>query len=77
MTNAIEKIFGGKGARQCLRCATFMNKQPGLWVLQQVQRAGLLGTESGNLRPTGQLITMETHICPACGSIELVNEGGA
>lgn len=51
-----------------------MEKQPGLWVLQQVQRAGLI--DPGALRPTGQLLTMFVYVCRTCGHAELVNEGG-
>lgn len=54
-----------------------MDKQPGIWVLQQVQRLGLLGPDNGNLQLTGKLLTMEAHICPKCGHIELVNERSA
>lgn len=63
-------------ARKCPRDQSFMVKQPGLWVLQQVQRdGGLIG--SNMVRPTGQMLTVFAHVCPACGHVELVNEGGA
>ena len=63
----------GSGPLACPRGHGPMDKQPGIWVLQQVQRMGLL--DSGSLRTTGKLLTVNIHICPACGHVELINEG--
>lgn len=71
-----EMMYGAPGSRTCLRDHNPMVKQPGIWVLQQVERSSGLLTD-GDLRPTGKLLTMETHVCAKCGHIELVNEGGA
>lgn len=63
------------GARDCLRGHGPMEKQPGIWVLQQVRRSGLL--DMGALKPSGQLLTTHVFVCPACNSIEIVNEGAS
>ena len=72
MTNKlVEALYGG---RPCPRGHGAMEKQPGIWMLQQVQRAGLLGP-GANLHLTGKVLTMEAHICQQCGHVELINEG--
>lgn len=63
--------------RTCVRDHAQMDMQPGIWVSQQVQRLGLLSMNAGNLAHTGKLITMYAYICPECGMVEFVNEGGA
>lgn len=74
MNKLADAMFGGL---PCPRGHGAMDKQPGIWVLQQVRRLGLLGTGGGDLQATGKLLTMETYICPTCGHIELVNERAA
>jgi len=59
--------------RPCPRGHGKMQKQPGLWVLQEVQRNGGL-LNSGNLQITGRLLTMYVFTCNVCGHVELVNE---
>lgn len=77
VTNRLaEALYGASGSRTCLRDHSPMVRQPGVWVLQQVERSSGLLTD-GDLRPTGKLLTMETYVCAKCGHVELVNEGGA
>ena len=73
MTSKLADLIYG-GGLPCPRGHGSMDKQPGIWVLQQVRRLDSLGPTSGNVQATGKLLTMETHICPTCGHIELINE---
>lgn len=74
MTNALQRLLDPT-TRECLRGHGPMDKQPGIWVLQQVERAGLINM--GALTLTGQLLTSHVFVCPRCGFVELVDEGRA
>lgn len=74
-TNALVRLLYGQEDRQCLRGHGPMEKVPGTWALQQVQKVGgLLAPPDSKLTPTGQAYTVITFVCKTCGSLELVNE---
>ena len=61
--------------RQCQRGHGAMDRQPGLWVLQQVSRpTGIIASQAGALTLTGKLLTMHVFVCSQCGEMSMVDE---